>query len=147
MRRFAWSGPAPVLDPLPRWVRADVLTTGDLVISGVTVPGEGDHARVVQQSLLSGQEPARLTAAGVAWLVVESGTSGDSGASARTIAALTPVYRDDDIALYRIGGNSPGVPASHRRLVLLAHFAWLGLLLAGGSGWAWQTARARRARA
>ena len=25
MRRFAWSGAAPVLDPLPRWVRADVL--------------------------------------------------------------------------------------------------------------------------
>lgn len=40
MRRFAWSGAAPVLDPLPRWVRANVLTTGDLNISGVTVPGE-----------------------------------------------------------------------------------------------------------
>ena len=48
MRRFSWSGPAPVLDPLPRWVRADVLTTGDLAISGVTVPGEGAHARAVQ---------------------------------------------------------------------------------------------------
>ena len=33
MRRFGWSGPAPVLDPLPRWVRADVLATGDLTIS------------------------------------------------------------------------------------------------------------------
>ena len=45
MRRFSWAGPAPVLDPLPRWVRADVLTTGDLAISGVVVPGEGNHAR------------------------------------------------------------------------------------------------------
>ena len=34
MRRFAWAGDAPVLDPLPRWVRADVLTTGDLTIGG-----------------------------------------------------------------------------------------------------------------
>ena len=28
MRRFAWAGDAPVLDPLPRWVRADVLDDG-----------------------------------------------------------------------------------------------------------------------
>lgn len=146
MRRFSWSGPAPVLDPLPRWVRADVLTTGDLVISGVTVPGEGDHARAVQQMLSSGQDPSSLAAAGVAWLVVESGTPGDSGAGARTVGALTPTYRDGDIALYRIGGHSAGVPASHRRSVLLAHFAWLALLMAGGVGLGWRTIAARRAR-
>lgn len=146
MRRFSWSGPAPVLDPLPRWVRADVLTTGDLVISGVTVPGEGDHARAVQQMLLSGQKPSSLAAAGVAWLVVESGTPGDTGAGARTAGALTPAYRDGDIALYRIGGHSAGVPASHRRSVLLAHFAWLALLMAGGVGLGWRTIAARRAR-
>src|ERR1700742_4675447 len=49
MRRFAWSGSAPVLDPLPRWLRADVLTTGDLTIAGATVLGEGNRARDVQQ--------------------------------------------------------------------------------------------------
>jgi len=50
MRRFSWSGTAPVLDPLARWIRADVLTTGDLTISGHTVLGEGaiaDWGRVV----------------------------------------------------------------------------------------------------
>lgn len=146
MRCFSWSGPAPVLDPLPRWVRADVLTTGDLVISGVTVPGEGDHARAVQQMLLSGQDPSSLAAAGVAWLVVESGTPGDTGAGTRTVGALTPAYRDGDIALYRIGGHSAGVPASHRRSVLLAHFAWLALLMAAGVGLGWRTIAARRAR-
>ena len=35
-----------MLDPLPRWVRADVLTTGDLTISGQTVPGEGGRAKM-----------------------------------------------------------------------------------------------------
>ena len=45
LREFAWAGPAPVLDPLPRWVSADVLTTGDLVIGGQVVPGEGERAR------------------------------------------------------------------------------------------------------
>ena len=36
MRRFAWAGDAPVLDPLPRWVRAEVFTTGDLTVAGRT---------------------------------------------------------------------------------------------------------------
>lgn len=145
MRRFAWSGPAPVLDPLPRWVGADVLTTGDLVISGVTVPGEGEHARAVQQLLLTGPEPAALASAGVAWLVVESGTPGDAGDSARTVAGLAPAYRDNEIALFRIGGT--GAPAAHRRPVLLAHLAWLGLLFAGAGGLAanWLRRRLRSA--
>ncbi|KQH75184.1 hypothetical protein AO501_24145 [Mycobacterium gordonae] len=148
MRHFAWSGAAPVLDPLPRWVRADVLTTGDLVISGVTVPGEGDHARDVQRLLLSGEEPSRLADAlsneGVAWLAVESGSPGDMGASARFVAGLTPAYRDVDITLFRIGGTSAA--ASGRQAVVLAHLAWLALLVAGGAGLALQTRAARRAR-
>ena len=84
MRRFAWSGSAPVLDPLPRWVRADVLTTGDLTISGVTVPGEGYRAHEVQRLLLAGADPVALRRAGVAWLVVEAGTPGDMGLAAKT---------------------------------------------------------------
>lgn len=43
-----------MLDPLPRWVRAEVLTTGDLTVGGQAVPGEGTHAREVQEALLSG---------------------------------------------------------------------------------------------
>lgn len=134
MRRFSWSGPAPVLDPLPRWVRADVLTTGDLLISGVTVPGEGDHARQVQQLLLSGPEPSALASAGVAWLVVESDSAGDMGAAARTTARLTPAYRDGELALYRIGGDAPGISGSRRGAVVAAHLAWLAMLLIGGVG-------------
>ncbi len=137
-----------MLDPLPRWVRADVLTTGDLVISGMTVPGEGDRARAVQQLLLSGPEPSTLAdalpKAGVAWLVVESGSPGDMGASARTVAGLTPAYRDDEIALFRIGGNTAGAPASRRWTVLLAHLAWLALLVVGAAGMALQRTGARR---
>ena len=72
MRRFAWAGDAPVLDPLPRWVRADVLTTGDLTIGGRTVPGEGERARDVQRLLLSGADRDDLADAGVGWVVVES---------------------------------------------------------------------------
>lgn len=134
MRRFSWSGPAPVLDPLPRWLRADVLSTGDLAISGVVVPGEGDRARAVQDLLLSGPDPAALARAGVGWLVVESDCAGDMGAAARTLAALTPAYRDNELALYRIGGDTAGVPPARRTATLIAHVAWLAMLLGAAAG-------------
>ncbi|MCA2317924.1 hypothetical protein JF775_27110, partial [Mycobacterium sp. WUMAC-025] len=114
MRLFFWSGAAPVLDPLPRWLRAEVLSSGDLVISGTTIAGEGARARAVQELMLTGPDPSALAAAGVGWLVVESDSAGDMGAAARTLGALPPVYRDDAIALYRVGGQSAGVPADRR---------------------------------
>ncbi|MES3666985.1 hypothetical protein Q9Q74_22510, partial [Mycobacterium intracellulare] len=134
MRLFFWSGAAPVLDPLPRWVRAEVLSSGDLVISGSTIAGEGAHAREVQRLLLAGPDPSALAAAGVGWLVVESDSAGDMGAAARTLGALAPVYRDDAIALYRVGGQSAGVSADRRAATVIAHAAWLALLVAGGAG-------------
>ena len=143
MRLFSWSGPAPVLDPLPRWVRGDVLTTGDLAISGIIVPGEGAHARAVQGLLLAGSDPSALAASGVGWLVVESGTAGDMGAADKTLGTLTPVYRDRDVALYRIGGTATGVPAAHRCWTVAAHVAWLAMLIVGAAG-AGFSARRRR---
>jgi hypothetical protein len=134
MRRFSWTGPAPVLDPLPRWVRADVLTTGDLVISGVVIPGEGDRARAVQELLLTGPDPSGLAQAGVGWLVVESDSAGDMGAAARSLDALRPVFRDDELALYRVGGDTAGAPAARRRATVIAHLAWLAMLIVGGGG-------------
>jgi len=144
MRRFAWSGPAPVLDPLPRWVRGDVLSPGDLLISGVTVPGEGTHARAVQELLLTGPDPSALAQAGIAWLVVESESVGDMGAAARTLAGLAPVYRDNELTLYRIGGASAGASATHRRATVVAHLAWLTLLVVGAAGAAAGRLRPRR---
>ncbi len=134
MRRFSWSGPAPVLDPLQRWVRGDVLATGDLVISGVTVPGEGAHARAVQGLLLSGPDPSALAAAGVAWLVVESDSLGGMGAAARTLDRLSPVYRDRELVLYRLGGHSAGASSARLRATMAAHWAWLALLVGCGAG-------------
>jgi hypothetical protein len=134
MRRFSWSGPAPALDPLPRWVRADVLTTGDLAISGVVVPGEGKHARAVENLLLAGPDPAALAPAGVGWLVVEADSAGDMGAAARTLNTMAPVYRDDEFALYRIGGDTAGVSPARRAVTVIAHLAWLALLMGGAAG-------------
>ena len=127
MRRFAWSGDAPVLDPLPRWVRADVLTTGDLTIAGRTVPGEGDHARDVQRLLLTGADRDKLAAAGVGWVVVES--QWPTGYSPPALP-LPVAYHDKDLTLYRVGGDHPA--AAGRGIVLAAHWVWLGLLMLGG---------------
>jgi hypothetical protein len=144
MRRFSWAGPTPVLDPLPRWVRADVLTTGDLAISGVIVPGEGNHARAVQDLLLAGPDPATLARAGVGWLVVEADSAGDMGAAARTLDALTPVYRDDEFALYRIGGNTAGASPAGRTATVIAHLTWLAMLIGGAVGAVVSSVRRRR---
>ena len=139
MRQFGWAGPAPVLDPMPRWVRADVLFTGDLLIGGTTVTGEGTRAREIQKLLLSGSEPAALQRAGVGWVVVESGTPGGTGSAAATLSRLTPAYRDGDLALYRVGGADaiarpgiarPGIARPAVRIVVLAaHLVWAVLLL------------------
>jgi len=124
MRRFAWAGDAPVLDPLPRWVRADVLQTGDLTIGGRTVPGEGARARDVQQLLLAGADHDKLAAAGVGWVVVEN--TWNTAWSAPALP-LPVAYHDEDLTLYRVGGDHPHL--SGRGIVLAAHWVWLGLLM------------------
>jgi hypothetical protein len=146
MRRFVWSGPTPVLDPLPRWVRAQVLATGDLTISGRTVLGEGSSARNVQRLLLDGAEPARLASAGVGWVVIETGTAGETGAAAKTLAALPVVFRDADITLYRVGGDAAGASPGERRLMVLAHLVWLATLASGAAGTAVVAVRQARLR-
>jgi len=123
MRRFAWAGPAPVLDPLPRWVRADVLSTGDLVISGRTVAGEGNRAREVQRLLSSGADAEALAAAGVGWVVTETGST------AASLGQLTIDYSDADLTLYRVGGADSGAPRWKRKIVIAAHLIWAGMLV------------------
>jgi hypothetical protein len=136
MRCFAWSGPAPVLDPLPRWVRADVIMTGDLNISGMTVPGEGNRAHQVQRLLLAGADPIAVRRAGVGWLVIETGTPGEMGSAAKTFERLPVAYRGPHLTLYRVGGTATGAPADRRLLAVMAHLAWLAMLIGGGIGMA-----------
>jgi len=127
MRRFDWAGPAPVLDPLPRWVRADVLSTGDLVISGRTVAGEGNRAREVQRLLSSGADAEALAAAGVGWLVTETGST------ATSLGQLTVDYSDANLTLYRVGGADSGAPRWKRNMVIAAHLIWAGMLVIGAA--------------
>jgi hypothetical protein len=135
MRRFGWAGPAPVLDPLSRWVRADVLSTGDLLVSGRTVAGEGDRAREVQRLLSEGADRAALAAAGVGWVVTESG--------AQSLTPLPVDYADADLTLYRVGGISPVAPQWKRNAVMVAHLIWAGMLVLSATVLGGMTVRRR----
>lgn len=123
MRQFRWAGDALVLDPLPRWVRADVLSTGDLTIAGNTVLGEGTRAREVQRMLTSGAGVDQLAAAGVGWVVLEGGEA---------TLDLPVAYQDGDLTVYAVGGDTSGSP--HRAVMIAAHTVWLGQLVAGLAG-------------
>jgi hypothetical protein len=139
MRHYPWAGDAPVLEPLPRWVSADVLSTGDLVIGGQTVPGEGERARDVERLVLSGAGASELARAGVGWVVVEGG-----GADAPRLA-LPIAHADDDLVVYRVGGDRPAAP--HRNVMIVAHLVWLAALIAGAAGMlagAWRSGRGPR---
>jgi hypothetical protein len=134
MRRFPWAGPAPVLDPLPRWVRAEVLTTGDLTIAGQLVRGEGGDARAVQDLLLSGAAPAELARRGVGWVVVEADSAGETGAAARTLDRLELVHDDPHLRLYRVGDAPEPQPDGRRGLLIAAHAVWSAVLCGGALG-------------
>ncbi len=139
MRTFEWAGRAPVLDPLPRWVSADVLTSGDLLIGGATVPGEGERARRVQRLLAGGAGVDELAAAGVGWVVVESPGSSDG---AEEVVNLSVAYADEDLVLYRVGGDQPSAP--HRALLVAAHLVWLATLVVAAVGSVVSWIRGRR---
>ncbi len=123
MREFSWAGNAPVLDPLPRWVSADVLSSGDLLIGGQTVPGEGARGREATRLLLDGAPQRELADAGIGWVVVQSAD----------VALNLPVaHQDSDITLYEVGGSAP--PAAGRPTLIATHLVWVGLLAVGAIG-------------
>jgi hypothetical protein len=123
MREFSWAGDAPVLDPLPRWVSAEVLSSGDLLIGGLPVPGEGGRGREATRLLLDGAPQRELADAGIGWVVVQSAD----------VALNLPVaHKDSDITLYEVGGSAP--PAAGRPTLIATHLVWVGLLVVGAIG-------------
>lgn len=135
-RIFDFSGPAPVLDPAPRMLPEDVLQTGALPVAGDTVAGEGVRAEKVEELLLAGGSEDDLAALGVRWVLLERRTVGELGESEKTLSQLDNVYEDEELALYRVGGDVAADPAPtiDRAAVLLAHGVWAALFLGGLAG-------------
>ncbi len=129
-RIFPYSGDAPVLDPAPRMLPLDVLQTGELIVAGGTVRGEGSRAQEVEDLLLDGAPAERLTTLGVGWVLVERSTPGELGDSAVTLEELDVVYEDDELALYEVPGEHSETVTDNRP-VIAAHVAWVLLVLGG----------------
>lgn len=135
-RKFGYSGDAPVLDPAPRLLPEDVLQTGELVVAGGAVQGEGSRAERAEQALLTGGSADELADLGVRWVLVERGTPGPHGDSVKTLAQLEPVFADENLELYRVDGaivRHDATPAA-RAIAVTAHWVWAGLLLGGLAG-------------
>lgn len=129
-RIFPYSGDAPVLDPAPRMLPLDVLQTGELIVAGGTVTGEGTRATEVENALTAGESADTLRTLGVGWVLVEKTTPGQLGDSAATLAQLEPAFEDDELALYRV--SDPVESESTTRWpVIVAHLMWSVLLLGG----------------
>lgn len=150
-RAFPWTH-GPVLDPAPRHFRPEVLTDGDLIVSGETVAGEDTRAEDVTATLLAGAGPGRLADEGVRWVLVEHRTPGEMGDSAAALAQLERKYSDDALSLYRVPGavQSVGASGSARAWSWTGHGIWFGAGISGAAllaiGLFRQGPRARRMR-
>jgi hypothetical protein len=105
-----------VIDPLPRYLSAPVLSDDTLVVDGTPVGGEDQRAAKARAHLAAGGAAADL---GVAWVVVEG-----TGVPASALAGLTNVYSGPDLTLYR--NPSPVPPKStgtSARVATLAAYA------------------------
>ncbi|MCQ4121104.1 hypothetical protein [Rhodococcus tibetensis] len=147
-RRFPYSGAAAVLDPAPRLLPVDVLQSGELVVDGRAVAGEGSRAHKVERLLLDGGSPAYLASLGVRWVLVERDTPGPHGQSATTLDGLQPLFSDEHLALYRVDGEVPAQDAAAqiRATVIAAHALWAALLVGGLLGVCVAQARSRQHR-
>ncbi|WP_088287640.1 hypothetical protein [Kineosporia sp. A_224] len=145
-RRFAWSGPAPVLDPASRMLPRPALVDDALSVGGTRLPAEGAGARAVaaglEDGVLTADELGRL---GVGWVLVERGTPGRV-----PVLPAAPLVRTvvdgPDALLLRVAaqpagtssGPGPVLPAGptdgRRRTVTAAHLIYglVGVLAAVG---------------
>lgn len=125
----------PTYDPAVKILPAPVLATGDLVVSGTRVGGEGTTAATVEATLLDAPDDAVeiLRANGVAWVLVES-SPGELGDSARVLDRLELVYSDAHLALHRVPGAIAPVDHADRTPASIALAAWAAMALAGPVG-------------
>jgi hypothetical protein len=126
-RRYEWNHRRVVIDPLPRYLSAPVVSDDTLIVDGVPLAGEGARAAAVRAHLAAGGAAADL---GVTWVVVQ----GSVAPSALT--GLELVHSGADLTLYRNPAPVPpaSAPVGPRVAMLLAYALALGPVLTAG-GW------------
>jgi hypothetical protein len=136
-RVFAWSGPDPVLDPVPRLLPRPSIVSDALTVSGRRLPEEGLGARAIAADLEAaraarpGQPGGELTSAQlrslrVGWVLIERGTP---GLLPTLPSGWTTVLDGPDLTLLRAPGELPAAP----RAAPVRAVAVIGSQVAAGS--------------
>ena len=122
----------PTYDPAVKTLPAPVLATGDLVVSGVAVGGEGSTSATVEKTLLDAPDHAIdvLRSHGAGWVLVEN-SPGEVGDSERVLSRLEVVYSDEHLTLHRVPGAIERPERADRTLAWIALLAWAAMALAG----------------
>ncbi len=127
-RRYGWNHGRVVIDPMPRYLAAPVISDDTLIVGGVAIAGEDQRAADVREHLAAGGAVADL---GVTWVVVEG-----PGASPPTLAGLESVYSGPELSLYRNPSPAPPAQASAgQRTAMLIAYALPLLLVLGAGAW------------
>ncbi|MCZ4550001.1 hypothetical protein [Gordonia rubripertincta] len=129
-REYGFTGHVS-LDPAPRFLRADVLQTGELIVGGRSVDAGDSRAARAEAALMTGADPSTLADLGVGWVLIE-GDSDAVGAADRTLAQLDTAFAGDDLRVYQVREpRTYAASATDRTLVWIAHLWWV-LLIANG---------------
>jgi hypothetical protein len=121
-RRYPWNHGEAVFDPWPRFVARPMIWNDALRVGRTTVPAESERARELTPVISSrGPLTAVLTAAGVRYVVVDSGPllrpdqkrHGHLAALARLPGAQV-VIAGPDLVLFRLPARSSGTAGSVR---------------------------------
>ncbi len=100
-RTYPWNAGRTVLDPLPRFVDAEVLVDDRLIVGDQVVRGEDRRAEPVRQALAAGRP---LTALGVRWVVVQQ-VEGSTEVPQGVLTGFRMVHAGADLQLYENGSS------------------------------------------
>jgi hypothetical protein len=95
-RTYPWNDGRTVLDPLPRYVDADVLVDDRLIVGDRVVRGEDRRAEAVREALAGGRP---LSGLGVRWVVVQR-VVGGAGIPPTALSGFHLVHAGIDLQLY-----------------------------------------------
>ncbi|MEV0135340.1 hypothetical protein AB0H83_43680 [Dactylosporangium sp. NPDC050688] len=126
-RVYHWNPGSVVIDPLPRYLPAEVITDDRLLVGDSVVEGENARVADIRRLMASGRSVAET---GVRWVVVQR----DAGkpVDAASLAGLRFVYSGPTLTLYENPEAAPERRADRwrRALVTAAGLLALGVLLA-----------------
>lgn len=127
-RSYGWNPGTVVIDPLPRYLPAEVITDDTLIVGDLVITGENERVRRIRALPANG---ASAATSGVRWVVVQHGSRGAPPAGWWT--GLQPVHSGPDLTLYRNPAVTPDArpPTRGRWIALLG--AVLALVVLGAA--------------